>query len=473
MAEKISFPPIKNGMYREAAIDQALIPQDSLAFSMNMHNDVIGAMTLRKGMTALGTQLTASTPILGMHFYRNNAGSTFASIAKIGTTVKAYSGSSWANIRTGITAGSKARFTNLVDYTFMVNGTGNEVLQTWSGSGSMGTTNDGDLPKGDCIENYRNRIWVAQATLDKVFYTDVVNTDNTISGGTGFLQISPNDGEKIRGLKRHPRALLVFKENHIYRIFNVNNADPDPSIMRGTYSQESIIESKRGIHYHHPSGFYDFVFDGEQKEISRPIIDIIQSITRANYDNIAGWAEDDALCWSVGDITLGGIAFTNVVCRYTLSTEVWTVYSTASEIRSASFYDDGSNGVFNLVGDDNGYVMKWGVGTTDNGSPIFYDLQTQWMTLTQLRTTSKTLSTIVSLHENAQGGNLSYKLDTDPLSKWRPIGDLARDLYQIDSLNAKDFYRIKFRLSGNSSGSPFNFRGFEALDLVIGSEVRK
>lgn len=466
----IPLPLPQNGIVREAAVDELMVPENTVQEAVNLHFDRIGAVTLRKGLTLLGSQIADGTAVLGIGNYRNNAGTTYRALAKVGTAVYAYNGSSWSAVRSGLGASTKARFTNFIDLTYMVNGNAGSGVQTYNGS-SFGTSNVGSLPAGDFIEQYRSRVWVGDSATDKLYYSNVVSTSNTITGGTEFLQISPQDGEKMTGLKRHPRALLVFKNNHIYRVFTTNSTDPDPSIFRGTYSQESIIEGKDGISYHHPSGFYNFVFDGQQEEISRPIIDIAQAIPRSYYENVSGWVDDDHKYWSIGDITLGGVNFTNVVVRYTVSTQIWTVYSYASEIRCAGLYDDGTN-LITILGDDDGNVLQFDSGATDNSSAIFYDLKTHWMYFSQLRTTSKSLAEIASLHENAHGGNLSYQIDMDSPNKWTPIGELRDDLYQIHNLGVERFTRIRFRLSGSSSGSPFIFRGFEALNLLIEGEIK-
>lgn len=466
---KVPVPPFQNGVLREEAIDQSLSPMNTVQEAVNLEFDSIGAVRLRKGLTLIGSQVEAGTSVRGMVNYINNAGTTYRLLAKINQNVYAYDGSTWTSVRSSLTASSKARFTNFLDLSYMVNG--NEAVQTYNGS-TFGTTNVASLPAAaDLVENYRSRIWVADSATDKLYYTDVVSSAGAITGGTDFIQISPQDGEKITALKRSARALLVFKNNHIYRVFSTTSTDPDPALLRGTYSQESVIESKQGISYHHPSGFYDFVFDGQQREISRPIVDIVRGISRSNYDNIVGWVDADHKYWSVGDITVGGITFANAVCRQTISTEIWTVYSYGSEITAASTYDDGTDLVVSL-GDEDGNVLELDNGTTDNGTSIFYSLVTHWIYFTELKATSKTLTEIVSLHENAQGGNLSYQIDTDSTNKWRPIGTLVRDLYQINSMNANSFTRIRFRLYGNSSGSPFTFRGFEALNLLTEAEVK-
>jgi len=466
---KFSIPTPNDGILREAAIDQILVPSNTIEEAINLHFDAIGAVTLRQGLTIIGAQVELGSPILGMANYVNNAGDTYRLLAKVNTSVYAYNGSSWSSVRSGITASSKARFTNFLDLTYMVNG--KEAVQTYDGS-TFGTTNVASLPTAaDTVENYRSRIWAGDSATDKLHYTDVVTTSQTITGGTSFIQVAPQDGEKLRALKKHPRALLAFKDNHIYRIFSTSTADPDPSHFRGTFSQESVIEDKGGISYHHPSGFYEFVFDGQQREISRAIIDIVQAIPRSYYADVSGWVDDNHRYWSVGDITLGGIDFTNVVCRYTVSTQVWTVYSYGSEIRSAVIYDAGTTRVV-AVGDDVGNVLTFDSGTTDNGTSIFYSLITHWLYFTELKSTYKTLTEITTLHEKANGGNLSYQIDSDRTNIWRPIGQLSQDISQVNSLNATNFRRIRFRFHGNSSGSIFQFRGWEPLNMIVTGETK-
>src|SRR3990167_3787584 len=179
MAETFKTPMYKYGVVREAAVDEMLVPSDSVELAINLHFDRIGAVVSRPGFTALGGTIDSGA-VLGLGVYRNNAGSTYAALAKVGTSVYANTGSGWNPVRTGLSSSTtKARFTNLVDYTFMVDGNsadGGSVLQTWGGSGVFGATNDGDLPRGDLIENYRNRIWVGDSSTDKLYYSDVVTT---------------------------------------------------------------------------------------------------------------------------------------------------------------------------------------------------------------------------------------------------------------------------------------------------------
>ena len=448
------------GIVRESAVDELLASPDTVELAINLNFDSIGSATLRPGTTLLGTRIASGTT-LGMSEYRNNAGTVYGLLAKVGTSVYFFDGSNWTSVKTGLGATSKARYTNFLDLTYLVEGNAGLTLSTFNGS-SFGATNIGSLPNGDHIENYRSRIWVADKSTDKVYYSDVVSTSQTISGGTDFIQISPQDGENITGLKRHARALLVFKQNHIYKIYSPTSADPDPAIFRGTYSQESIVEAKDGIYYHHPTGFYKFVFDGEQQEISRPINDVVEAIPRSNYEDISGWSDSDHVFWSIGDITLKGKTYTNVLCRYTISTQVWTLYSYPSQFKNFTLYDNGT--LLRIVaGSEDGDAFIFDSGLTDNATPIFYQLETHPIYFSQIKSKEKSISEVGVLHKNAQGTRATCQLDD---GEEKQIGTISKPIAEQFAINTK-FKKIRFGFSGNSIGNPIVLRGWEVLGLGI------
>jgi hypothetical protein len=72
---------------------------------------------------------------------------------------------------------------------------------------------------------------------------------------------------------------------------------------------------------------------------------------------------------------------------------------------------------------------------------------------------------MVALFENAQGAQVSYKIDDESTETWHPIGELKDDITQTLIVQAKDFVRIKFKLDGNILGNKLIFRGFEILSL--------
>src|ERR1019366_7156662 len=151
--------------------------------------------------------------ILGLYNLRDSGAGTNNQILMVnGTTAYYLVGGVWTAKRTGLTAGSKARFSTFVDYVFMVNGT--EQTMVWDGGAGTTFSNLGNAlsaPTGKFIENYRARMWIAGNSTypDRVYYsstpsavaTPVVTWDTNVATGQ-WIDISPSDGENITALHR-------------------------------------------------------------------------------------------------------------------------------------------------------------------------------------------------------------------------------------------------------------------------------
>ena len=420
MAEQTPLIPvlrnsIKSGLISSSAIAENEYPKDAVLESLNFHFDTIGQMTLRKGLTQLGNTLSGN--ILGLYNFRDSgSGTNNRMIAVNGTTTYYLAGSTWTSKRTGLTSGSKARFSTFLDVVFMVNGS--DATATWDGNTANNfiTTNNAlNAPIGKFIENYRSRMWIAGNSTypDRLYYSSLpsavatpeISWDTNVSTGQ-WIDISPSDGENITGLHRTKGALLVFKNNHIYRVYSILQADPDPQFNVGTYSQESIVETKNGVYFHHPTGFYRY--DGGVSEISRPIIDFVKGITLSNYSSVTGYLEDDGdhICWAVGDVTVDDIVYTNTVLRYTISTQVWTHYSYPTQFLVSSTYNDGSN-LFILTGDTSGKIYKTNYGSDDSGTDLFYSIIHNFDDIDGSSSTFKTINKMAIIHKRMIGGNIN------------------------------------------------------------------
>jgi hypothetical protein len=460
---------IKSGLITQSAIAESDYPKDAMNESLNFHFDTIGKMTLRGGLTQLGDTISDSN-ILGLYFFVDNAGVYKKLMAVNGTALYYLSGNTWVSKRTGLTSGSKARFTTMLDNVFMVNGT--EATAVWDGhpaTNFVTTGNASNAPIGKFIDNYRSRIWIAGNPTypDRIYYstipsavtTPIVSWDTDV--GTGqWIDISPSDGENITALKRTRGALLVFKPSHTYRIFSILQADPDVQFNVGTYSQESVVETKNGIYFHSPTGFYRY--DGNMVEVSRPIIDIVEAIT--DYENIAGYVEPDGdhICWSIGDVTYGGTTYQNMVVRYTISTQVWTHYTYPTRFLASSTFVDGN--IYTVVGDEDGKVYKTDIGTTDNGSSIFYSLIHPFDSIDGYSSTVKIINKMFFRHSGMTGASITYQIPNDITNDWRKkVGVMKNTETGFSNLNVRG-REIKFRISGTSKGEPVSYEGYECLD---------
>lgn len=467
----ISRKSLKSGLITNGAVSQADYPNDALLESINFNFDTIGRATLRKGTTIVGNSLSGN--VLGLYNFRDSGSGTNNQLIMVNDTVLYYLvGSTWTSKRTGLTAGSKARFSTLLDYVFMVNGT--EATAIWdgaSGNSFLTTGNAASAPIGKYIENFRARMWIAGNSTypDRLYYsslpsavtTPVITWDTSVTTGQ-WIDISPSDGENITALKRTKSALLVFKNNHLYRVFSILQTDPDPQFNVGTYSQESVVETKNGVYFHHPTGFYRY--DGNVSEISRPIIDIVKNISLTNYTSIAGWLETDGdhICWAIGDVTVDGVAYTKMVVRYTISTQVWTHYSYPTQFLCSSSYNDGSN-LYTVVGDTAGSIFKVDTGTTDNGTELFYSIVHPFDDIDGSDATFKTVNTMFFIHSGMTGANVNYQTPENILNDFsQKVGQIKSADTGFSNLSVKG-RNIKFKLSGTSKGEPIKYEGFEIL----------
>lgn len=467
-----------NGMVSEDIVDEYVAPAGTVSLSINGHFDKLGVWKTRPGTTRLGdAQIVDNKSVKGLfQFLDEGTGTNNQIIAVVNTVAYYLSGTTWTSKRASLTADKKARFTSFLDSVWMVNNS--EATAIWSGAAGdnfVTTGSASSAPIGKFIDNFKNRVFIANNNTNpsRLFFSSLPSSGAvTWTTASDFIDISPGDGEDITGIKRFNKVLWVFKENFMYPLYSINETEPDPRIFVGTYSQESVVVAKDGMYWHHPSGIYRLrPGESQPKEISRPIYGVIKNVTLPNYTETASWVDDDHVYTYIGNITLdnNGPTISNCVARWTISTEVWTLYSYPSPYLVGAQYNNGTN-IVQVVGDDDGYVYTFNSGLTDNilttGTPIFYHLETQFDSITPLRSDSKIITKMAVLHENASGAKFGWKADKDSKNEVKPIGVLDGKMDTIfDHLDIQG-HRIKFVLSGTSIGSPLIFQGFELLEYT-------
>ena len=465
----ITIRGLKDGCINENIVDESLYPKGAVHESINWNFDIMGALKTRPGITQLGDIPTANT-VLGIHHFQNRTTVANSKLIMAANTVVYYLDSAtWTSKLTGLTAGKKTRFMSFLERVWMTNGT--DAMKTWSGAtaDSWDTTTAVSAPAVKYIENFRSRVWAGWVTAQpsRLYYSSVPSAGAVLWTGSdsGYIDIAPGDGEEITALKKFSRSLLVFKQNHLYRVASINETEPDPQVFVGTYSQESVVEAKDGVYFHHPTGIYR-IRRGESlpQEISKPISDFISAVPSSFYTNIGSWIDGDHVYVSLGDLTVNGVTVNNAVARWTISSEVWTVYSYASELRVGCQYDTGS-AIVTVTGDTVGAIHTLNSGKTDNGTPIFCSLMTGWLNITGLRSDVVTIKKLSFLHKNAQGFNVSYQNQLSGTHEFDEIGMLVKQdtLFNNKSIKGNKF---RFRISGANSGDPAVFQGIEIIEGV-------
>ena len=459
------------GVIDEAEVDDFLIPEGGVVKSKNVHFDRRGAITLRLGMTAIGSTVSAGYPCLGMH---NVSGSTLLVAFSDGTNNDIYrwSGSDCSKCLEDDTKDSRTRFVDFAGRTIRVNGIDNSI-RCWTGVADGPTYWEytgnpinpqqlwGIEPK--FIEVYKSRVYVIgdNTNDDRLYFSSVINSAGNITWDTtlDYVDINPDDGENVTGLRRYSLELLIFKPNYIYR-FKTAGMDPDPLIKIGTRSNESIIEGKKGLYFHHDNGF--FRYTGEiPEEISLPIRPFVAAIPLSARSTISAWHDDNHIVWSVGDLTVDGEPWKNVELRFTESDDTWTVYSRATPIKWATDFANGST-LVRAISNSKGEVFTYDSGYTDSGEPIPFFCVLKWYELGSV-IIKKTVPGLVAICKKAQGTDLMYQIDNE--ESWHTLGQLRKYLTYFLNKNIS-CHRIQFKIAGVSSVETFVFQKIVILPTI-------
>jgi hypothetical protein len=398
------------------------------------------------------------------------------------STIYSFNGSAWGVSLDGGTASVRVRFVDFGSYSIALNFAYNTYssMRFWDG-GTRNWRFTGNPINPQNLwgyapqygEVFKSRVYVIGDTVpygsgqvasnkSRLIFSSVISSTGNITWNpaSDYVDINPGDGEDPSGLKRYSQVLLVFKPNYIYR-FRTNGVDPDPLIKVGTRSQESIIEGKRGLYFHHDSGFYRYSGEYPQ-EISRPISDIVNAIPFSQFANIVAWNDQDHIYWSIGNVTVQetteAITIKNCVLRYTESSDIWTIYSYANDIRAGMTFTTASS-ISRVVATDMGHVATHNSGTTDLGEPIKFRMKTKWYDFGEI-SQRKDIQELITMMEKAQATNLMYQIDEE--REWKPVGDgtITQMITIFQKLNIR-FHRIRFMVTGVSRLEAPVFRSIE------------
>jgi len=378
-----------------SSINESLGLPNVVKVGINIDYDVeLGSAVTRPGSALVGSQLAAGNDILGLHNFRDSDGGNHALLAAInafggGSSVVYKVGGS--TIVTMLTPSKKMRFVSFLDSVLMLNGT--DAPRSYDGSSVVTTAGVFDLANIPFDEpslgiEWLDRIYLIgdAANPDRLYYSSPpVSGAISWTSGNGFIDIEPEDGGGgLVGIGKIPGFILLFKERSMKR-WNFDSAFPETLIDLGTPSHESIINAGGMCAFFSASdrdttGFY-ITNGGRPTPIShdrlRNIKSWVDAIPQTAHANIAGFGNSRWFKWSVGDLTVDGVEYKNVVLKYNHILDQWSVHSYPSEFKVFSTYVDGDGNNTVVGGDDNGQVIeviKPGVFTDVGDAPIRYSV---------------------------------------------------------------------------------------------------
>lgn len=466
MSQKLEpqfYKDLSSGMVTN--INSNIIPANSVALGMNVDFDEeIGSAVSRLGSAIIGAVLEATKTILGLHYDAVN-NKLFATVNDSSdTNSDIYDVVAGTKSLQDDTQGLKTRFMTFLGSTLRVNGTDAPKAYNGSWITSAGDFDLSNMPTGYSIAiEFLDRVYLMGSTSnpDKIVYSSTPSGSPLTVSWTvdnGFVNLEPEEGAGgITGAGKVPGYLLIFKRRSMKR-WNFVSASPESMVGIGTPSHESVV---------HAAGICGFFSDSDPDAIGFYITDgtypvpishlrskqlkkWIDAIDPAFYTNISGRSTETHMLWSIGDVTVDGRSYTNVVLRWSIKTGEWAVRSYPKEFRVFSNYVL-SNVSSVVAGTTTGEVVQIDKKSTyddyPNNKPIQWEVLFQWENwdFNQIKDIS---DRIIVIGENFQNAEAYILAGTKNGCKEVERGPLQHDISEV---------KIKTKVSGNYFG--FGIRG--------------
>lgn len=458
-------------------VSSKIAPLNSVKHAINLvFDEEFGYSVVRKGCTLLGTQIVAENNIInGLYqFVDSEAGANSHLLATLNAVGDAtavtyyYNGSSWVSSLTGDTPSLKTRFVTFLDSVARLNGT--DSVKSWSGTGSWTTTGGAldvaNFPKGKFACVYKAQIVVAGVTgsPDTLYISSVPD-----SGGTQIswtvddrqIVINPADSSNITGMGVLADLLIVFKNGAMYR-WNNRSIEADVVVPVGCSSHDSIATGGGMMFFFNAKGVW--ITTGEFPQlVSRAVQKWIDAIDPTFYANVSGFCDNEHYYCSVGDCTVDGRSFNNVVLRYTIATKEWSVFSYANEFRRfAQFVDSGEVKI--VAGDVTARVLQIESSSLDdNGTNIAFEIESQDQDLGSIGIIKEISERVMMYGVNTVAPNLSIQVDG---LKIYNIGTCDRNIDNLKLSKPIKGHYFNFIVTGTSNTARYVFKGIELPNVT-------
>ena len=150
-------------------------------------------------------------------------------IVHVGTKIKADNADGvFADILTGMTSGATPCCFVFEDYLIMANDSGTDVPKKYDQTTAGNLS--GSPPTFSFGVTHKNRAWAAgvPSQPSRLYYSVQLDPNDWTGGGSGSIDIDPNDGDRITGIASHKDFLFVFKgpyKGSIHQISGSTSSD--------------------------------------------------------------------------------------------------------------------------------------------------------------------------------------------------------------------------------------------------------
>lgn len=346
----------------------------------NVTLDTRGQVTKRAGQSILhSTGAINLSAVTGGKYHSTASGSDFFAIV-VGTgiyrTGNTYNGT-YTDITGTVTvtasASNLAQATGVNDYEVFCNESNQPFKVKSSGNATpLATT---VFTGAKTCATYGSYLIAANTTESAVSYpsrvrwSDIANTDSFPV--LNYVDIEPNDGDKIVSLVTFQDSVYIFKKRTVYRVMITGLDGPDAFIIRpiarniGAWAKNSVkVVPGQGIFFLAQNTAYKLTDEGLEP-IGDPIQRTFDSVTRSMWVNAVAEVYPKRYQYWLSVSTTTD-SQNNVVLIYDYVQKAWSTYTGLKTNMLAQAEDSSGNGLL-LSGDYTGNNYKQDTtNTTDN-----------------------------------------------------------------------------------------------------------
>ena len=246
--------------------DATAIADNELTVCENFELDLDGSLKSRPPIQNLAINFplgaTGNVNFLGT-FYAPNGNSYLIASDGLSSTYY-FSGSAWVLITSTFAAAGFAQFDNKAWLTAPVGSTNPGGYWTLAG----GFTADSNMPKGECIVAYRDRLFVAEGkdstNQGTRLYISLTPADPALWVTVNdFVDVGTGDGQNIVQLAVYFNTIIVFRTESIFAYQYVNDPGAtSPTLIVpkvGLNSKDSLAQFENYIYFMYDNKAYEFV----------------------------------------------------------------------------------------------------------------------------------------------------------------------------------------------------------------------
>lgn len=148
-------------------------------------------------------------------------------IIHVGTTIKRDDADgTFTDLFTGLEADKVPDYTMFEDLLIIASDSTTDVPRSWDATTAQNLA--GSPPNFAFSTTHKNRVWAAgdAANPSRLYYSVFLNGADWIGGGSGSIDIDPNDGDRITGIISHKNELWVFKGPYKGSIHRITGSAP-------------------------------------------------------------------------------------------------------------------------------------------------------------------------------------------------------------------------------------------------------